>query len=131
MKNHNNLVAIMDGMVSNTVQTLYIDENGGKYQTKQNESWQTLECHPSDHLVRVSDNRWRLKNEQDTYLEEKAKIDKRRESEYTNRVRPYLEEAEIKKHMGEQAEYIRLMDLAVEERKKIQADNPWPTPPQS
>lgn len=65
-----------------------------------------------------------------TYEQAKKSVDELREIEYTKKVRSYIEEAEIKKHMGDHDEYTRLMDLAVLERKKIQAEHPWPTPPE-
>jgi hypothetical protein len=59
----------------------------------------------------------------------RADVDANRRAAYTLRVRPFIEEAEIKKHMGELDEFERLMDLAVAEREKIQAEHPWPELP--
>ena len=70
-------------------------------------------------------------NQQSKYEAERAEVDSTRQHQYTMRVRPFLEEAEIKKHMGDLAEYERLMDLAVEERAKIQAEYPWPVAPEA
>ncbi|WP_019275461.1 hypothetical protein [Vibrio coralliilyticus] len=105
----------------------YIDAIGVKHIERHDDLWQEIECGYSDVLIKDGSN-WRLKNENDVYQEQYKAVDDKRQTEYTERVRPYLEEAEIKKHMGEQEEYIRLMDLAVEEREKIQVENPWPTP---
>ncbi|MGY3687564.1 hypothetical protein ACXAAV_12880 [Vibrio coralliilyticus] len=106
----------------------YIDTIGIKHIKRHDETWQEIECGYSDVLIKDGST-WRLKTEQDFYQEQYKAVDDKRQTEYTRRVRPYLEEAEIKKHMGEQSEYDRLMDLAVQEREKIQAENPWPTPP--
>ncbi|GLT18881.1 hypothetical protein GCM10007938_26630 [Vibrio zhanjiangensis] len=108
----------------------YINNSGTKFISQQNETDQLLDCYFADDLVN-EDGIWRVKNERDVYQEKYDKVDKDREAEYTARVRPYLEEAEIKKHIGDQDEYIRLMDLAVQERQKIQTENPWPTPPEN
>ncbi|MBW3695738.1 hypothetical protein EK599_08525 [Vibrio sp. T187] len=105
-----------------------IDELGQKHIVNSDEKWQALVCKVTDALVSENGS-WRVRNANDDYLEEKRKVDQFRQSEYTRRVRPYLEEAEIKKHMGEQSEYDRLMDLAVQEREKVQTEHPWPTPP--
>lgn len=106
----------------------YVNAFGMKFVSRQSETDQVLNCYFHDELV-CDDGVWRVKNENDLYQEEYAKVDKIRRAEYAARVRPYLEEAEIKKHMGEQSEYDRLMDLAVQEREKIQTENPWPTLP--
>ncbi|WP_019277085.1 hypothetical protein [Vibrio coralliilyticus] len=106
----------------------YIDVVGVKHIKQHDETWQEIECRYSDVLIKDG-SAWRLKTEQDVYQEQYKAVDDKRQTEYTKRVRPYLEEAEIKKHMGEQDEYTRLMDLAVQEREKIQTENPWPTPP--
>ncbi|NOI20819.1 hypothetical protein F0223_21585 [Vibrio coralliilyticus] len=106
----------------------YIDAVGTKHIERHDETWQEIECGYSDVLIKDGSN-WRLKNENDVYQEQYKAVDDKRQTEYTQRVRPYLEEAEIKKHMGEQEEYIRLMDLAVDERETIQTENPWPEPP--
>lgn len=107
----------------------YIDDEGRKHLYQQDESQQFISCNHDDVLVKDSDI-WRVENENDIYQEQRKTVDEKRESEYTSRVRPFLEEAEIKKHMGNQAEYTRLMDLAVQERELIQTENPWPTPPE-
>lgn len=107
----------------------YIDAVGVKHIERHDVTWQEIECGYSDVLIKDGSS-WRLKNDQDVYQEQYKAVDDKRQNEYTQRVRPYLEEAEIKKHMGEQFEYDRLMDLAVQEREKIQTENPWPTPPE-
>ncbi|NOI32307.1 hypothetical protein [Vibrio coralliilyticus] len=106
----------------------YIDTVGVKHIERHDRTWQEIECGYSDVLIKDG-SIWRLKTEQDVYQEQYKAVDDKRQTEYTRRVRPYLEEAEIKKHMGEQSEYDRLMDLAVQEREKIQAENPWPKSP--
>ncbi|WP_052131695.1 hypothetical protein ABF162_08260 [Vibrio coralliilyticus] len=106
----------------------YIDAVGVKHIDRHDETWQEIECGYSDVLIKDGSS-WRLKTEQDVYQEQYKAVDDKRQSEYTQSVRPYLEEAEIKKHMGDQDEYTRLMDLAVQEREKIQTENPWPTSP--
>ena len=105
----------------------YIDSEGYKH-IVQHDEWQPLICGFNDALVNESDI-WRVKSADDVYQEQRKAVDDKRQFEYTQRVRPYLEEADIKKHMGDQDEYTRLMDLAVQEREKIQTENPWPTPP--
>ncbi|GLT18056.1 hypothetical protein GCM10007938_18340 [Vibrio zhanjiangensis] len=107
----------------------YIDHFGTKFISQQNETDQLIDCNFNDELV-CEEGIWRVKNELDVYQEQHAKVKKARQAEYTARVRPYLEEAEIKKHMGDQAEYNRLMDLAVKEREKIQSEHPWPISPE-
>lgn len=111
------------------IDEFYIDEQGQKHIVNAPGEWQALACSFQDVLVSENGS-WRLRNVMDDYLEEIQKVDHFRQSEYTQRVRPFLEEAEIKKHMGDQNEYTRLMDLAVEERERIQNENPWPTPPE-
>ncbi|AIW21356.1 hypothetical protein F0267_26185 [Vibrio coralliilyticus] len=106
----------------------YIDAVGVKHIEQHDETWQEIECGYSDVLIKDG-SAWRLKTEKDVYQEQYKAVDDKRQSEYTQRVRPYLEEAEIKKHMGDQSEYTRLMDLAVQERETIQTENPWPEPP--
>ncbi|MDE1333321.1 hypothetical protein [Vibrio aestuarianus] len=64
-----------------------------------------------------------------SYEDKVKKVELTRELEYSRRVRKFLEEAEIKKHLGDLQEYERLMDLAVQEREKIQTENPWPIRP--
>lgn len=108
----------------------YIDQSGTKYLSKQSDTDQLLDCSFNEELVR-EDGIWRVKNENDIYQEQYSKVDKARQNEYTARVRPYLEEAEIKKHMGDQNEYTRLMDLAIQEREIIQLENPWPINPEA
>ncbi|AYV20489.1 hypothetical protein [Vibrio mediterranei] len=112
------------------LEQFYIDNLGQKHIVDFGEGWQSLTCQFGDQLVR-DNGVWRVRNTDDDHLEDKQKVDQFRQSEYTRRVRPYLEEADIKKHMGDQDEYTRLMDLAVQERAKIQAENPWPTPPEN
>ncbi|NOI32312.1 hypothetical protein [Vibrio coralliilyticus] len=106
----------------------YIDTVGVKHIERHDETWHEIECDYFDVLIK-NDSSWRLKTAQDVYQEQYKTVDDKRQSEYTQRVRPHLEEADIKKHMGQQDEYSRLMDLAVQEREKIQTENPWPTPP--
>lgn len=106
----------------------FVDDDGIKHITNHKENWQEIQCGFTDKLIKDG-SLWRLKNEHDVYQEQYKVVDDKRQAEYTARVRPYLEEADIKKHMGAQDEYTRLMDLAVQEREKIQTENPWPTPP--
>lgn len=106
----------------------YIDRLGTKFISRQSDTDQLIDCHFNDELVNEN-SIWRVKNENDIYQEQRDKVDNIRQKEYTSRMRPFLEEAEIKKHMGDQSEYNRLMDLAVKEREKVQIENPWPTPP--
>ncbi|KFI13324.1 hypothetical protein IX95_05090 [Vibrio sp. B183] len=124
-------VRVVDGeLVDAAVYScFYIDAVGVKHIERYDETWQEIECGYSDVLVKDG-SAWRLKTEQDLYQEQYKAVDDKRQMEYTQRVRPYLEEAEIKKHMGDQAEYTRLMDLAVQEREEIQTENPWPTSPE-
>ncbi|WP_019274441.1 hypothetical protein [Vibrio coralliilyticus] len=121
---------VVDGELVDAVDysCFYIDAVGVKHIERHDETWQEIECGYSDVLVKDGST-WRLKTEQDVYQEQYKAVDDKRQSEYTLRVRPYLEEAEIKKHMGEQKEYTRLMDLAVQERERIQDEHPWPTEP--
>ena len=107
------------------LEKFYIDENGIKYGFQKNESDQVVNCSFNDVLIK-EDGIWRIKNTKDEYLEKYQNVDKSRQAAYTERVSPLLEEAEIKSHLGDEGEYIRLMDLAVQERLKIQLENPWP-----
>ncbi|MGB0940819.1 MAG: hypothetical protein ACPGUE_00385 [Marinomonas sp.] len=104
--------------------SFFIDEYGRKH-IFSSESWQLLECHFNDVLVKDNDV-WRVRNAEDDYQDAYQAVDDARQAAYTARVRPLLEEAEIKAHLGESDEYARLMDLAVVERESIQAELPWP-----
>lgn len=108
----------------------YVDAEGKKYCSKIIDSYQSVDCLFDDELIQDK-GIWRVVTREDVYRNNLKVVDKLREEEYTMRVRPFLEEAEIKKHMGDLAEYERLMDLAVEERAKIQAENPWPVAPEA
>jgi len=125
-------VRVADGVLVDAADysRFYIDAVGVKHIERHDETWQEIECAYSDVLIKDG-SAWRLKTEQDVYQEQYKAVDDKRQSEYTQRVRPFIEEADIKKHMGDQDEYTRLMDLAVQEREKIQTENPWPTPPTS
>ena len=104
--------------------SFFIDEYGRKHIVS-NENWQPLECHFNDVLVKDNDV-WRVRNAEDDYQDAYQAVDDARQAAYTAKVRPLLEEAEIKAHLGESDEYARLMDLAVVERESIQAELPWP-----
>lgn len=104
--------------------SFYIDEYGRKHIVS-SENWQALICNFNDTLVKDNDV-WRVRNTNDDYQDAYQTVDDARQAAYTARVRPLLEEAEIKAHLGESDEYARLMDLAVVERASIQAENPWP-----
>ncbi|MFS1463852.1 hypothetical protein BCU40_022130 [Vibrio lentus] len=121
---------LVDGEIVDVSQfTKFFIDKGGRKHAVDLAGYQSLSCNIDDELV-FEDGAWRIKTPLDFYQDSHSEVEKRRQIEYTSRVRPYLEEAEIKKHMGDQSEYIRLMDLAVQEREKIQTENPWPTPPE-
>ena len=103
----------------------YVDSVGAKHASRQNAADQVMSCHFNDVLVKDNDV-WRVRNADDDYQDTYQAVDNARQDAYTARVRPLLEEAEIKAHLGESDEYARLMDLAVVERASIQAENPWP-----
>ncbi|MCG9786311.1 hypothetical protein L1D61_04080 [Vibrio mediterranei] len=120
----------IDGVIidASKLSEFFIDSGGRKHIVNE-PNYQFLKCRLDDELV-LDQNIWRTKTSSDTYQEQVQVVDGVRQSEYTQRVRPYLEEAEIKKHMGDETEYTRLMDLAVQEREQIQIENPWPTSPE-
>jgi hypothetical protein len=102
----------------------YIDSDGIKH-IVEGDGWQELECKFNDALV-FNEGLWRIQTSTDIYNDLYVDIDVARQSEYTNRVRPFLEEAEIKKFSGDMDEYNRLMNLALDEREKVQNEHPWP-----
>ncbi|KZM40955.1 hypothetical protein OA92_15360 [Marinomonas sp. SBI22] len=103
----------------------YVDLSGIKHVSRQHASDQVMSCHFNDALVK-DNGVWRVRNADDDYQDAYQAVDDARQAAYTARVRPLLEEAEIKAHLGESDEYARLMDLAVTERMDIQAELPWP-----
>lgn len=120
---------LIDGEIVDVSQfTQFFIDKGGRKHAVDLGGYQSLSCNIDDELV-FDDGVWRIKTPLDFYQDSRSEVEEKRQIEYTSRVRPYLEEAEIKKHMGDQSEYTRLMDLAVQERQKIQTENPWPTPP--
>ncbi|MCG9790682.1 hypothetical protein L1D61_26490 [Vibrio mediterranei] len=120
---------LVDGEIVDVSQfTQFFIDKGGRKHAVDLDSYQPLSCNIDDELV-FDDGAWRIKTPLDFYQDSRDEVEKRRQNEYTSRVRPYLEEAKIKKYMGDQAEYTLLMDLAVQEREKIKAEHPWPTPP--
>ena len=121
---------VVDGVLvdGSDYSRFYVDAGGVKHIERHDENWQEIECDYATELIK-SGELWRVKTAQDIYQRQYAEVDAQRQVAYIARVRPFLEEAEIKKHMGKQSEYDRLMDLAVKEREKIQTENPWPTPP--
>ncbi|MEZ8930320.1 MULTISPECIES: hypothetical protein [unclassified Vibrio] len=117
-------------IVDVSMDTTFFIDSGGRKHVLNIDNYQQLDCHINDELI-LDNGIWRIETASDVYQIKRTDIAQQRQLEYTQRVRPYLEEAEIKKHMGDQSEYNRLMDLAVEEREKVQTQNPWPTPPTS
>lgn len=69
-------------------------------------------------------------NNNKKYEHDYSQIDVNRRAKYTKRVRPYLEEAQIKNYQGLKSEYGTLLDKAAAERIKIQEEEPWPAKPE-
>ena len=69
-------------------------------------------------------------NNKKRYENNYKQIDANRRTKYTKRVRPYLEEAQIKKYQGLEDDYQALLDKAAAERVIIQEEEPWPEMPE-
>lgn len=110
--------------------TFYIDSDGVKHIIQHDDLWQELECAFDDDLTTDDDGNWKVKDSNDEYNENYSSIETSRTEAYTSRVRPYLEEANIKQYQGDEEEYTRLMELAVAERVAIQEEYPWPESPE-
>ncbi|WED23505.1 hypothetical protein L3Q72_19895 [Vibrio sp. JC009] len=68
-------------------------------------------------------------NAQTLYEAEFAQVDSTRKSLYSQHVDPKIAESQIKHLQGNATEAAELEQQALAERKRIQAENPWPEPP--
>ncbi|CAK3480205.1 hypothetical protein VCRA217O316_30227 [Vibrio crassostreae] len=64
------------------------------------------------------------------FVETYNKVDERRRTLYAQSVDPMLAEAAVKKAQGNEEEAAIYTQQALDLRSKIQAEHPWPTPPE-
>ena len=79
------------------------------------------------------DDKW-VTNESNKYIAEYDRVDSTRRALYSQMVSPLMEEASMKQLIGTEEALLEVQELqtqALAAREKIQADNPWPTPPEA
>ncbi|MBY8244587.1 hypothetical protein KW524_10635 [Vibrio fluvialis] len=116
--------------------TVYDQSNCNKYQKVTElgllpDGW-TLEV-PTTKFDEWIDGVW-VTNESNKYIAEYNNVDNARRAAYKQVVTPLIEEAKIKRDLIKTPEAIVEADVleqqALAARQKIQAEHPWPTPPE-